>query len=78
MAKTLSLSLDEFPALSGLLPGQSVELKVAGSVLDATDRMVILGVSSLSVTKRTKLSANEIVQQLAAIREKLPGKESRP
>ena len=78
MAKALSLSLDEYPSLGSLLQGQSVVLKVSGSVLDATDRMVTLGVDSISVSSKSKLSTNEVIQQLAKTREKMSGVESRP
>ena len=78
MAKALSLSLDEYPSLGGLLQGQSVELKITGSVLDATDRMLTFGVTKITVTNKSKLSTNEVVQQLAATREKMSGMETRP
>ncbi len=78
MAKALSLNLDEYPSLAGLLQGQGVELRVTGSVLDNTDRTLTLGVTGISITKRTKLSTNEIVQQLAASREKMSGMGPRP
>ena len=78
MAKALSLSPDEYPSLESLLQGQSVVLKVSGSVLDATDRMVTLGISSISILSKSKLSTNEVVQQLAKNRVKMSGAESRP
>jgi len=78
MAKALSLSPDEYPSLESLLQGQSVVLKVSGSVLDATDRMVTLGISSISILSKSKLSTNEVVQQLAKSRAKMSGVESRP
>ena len=77
MAKALSLSLDEYPSLAGLLQGQSVELKIVGNVLDTTDRMMTFGVKSISVISRTELSTNEVVQQLAALREKVTSIEAR-
>ena len=78
MAKALCFSLDEYPSLGSLLQGQSVVLKVSGSVLDATDRMITLGVDSISISSKSKLSTNEIVQQLSKMREKMPAMESRP
>lgn len=78
MAKILSLSKDEYSSLGGLLSGQDVVLSVKGNVLDATDRMVTLGVSSITVSRKSKLSTNEVVQQLAASREKMSAAESRP
>ena len=78
MATTLSLSKDDYPTLGGLLQGQQIELKVKGNVLDSTDRTVSLGVTALSVTSRSKLSTNEVVQQLAAARIQSPIMESRP
>ena len=78
MAKVLSLSLDEYPSLGSLLQGQSLVIKVSGNVLDATDSMVTLGVESISVLSKSKLSTNEVIQQLAAIRGKMSGMESRP
>lgn len=78
MAKVLSLSKDEYSSLGSLLQGQSVVLKVSGNVLDATDSMVTLGVDSISISSKSKLSTNEIVQQLAAIRGNMSEVESRP
>ncbi len=76
-SKVLSLSKDEYSSLGGLLSGQEVVLKISGSVLDATDRMVTLGVKSIAIASKSKLSTNEIVQQLAASREKMAGAEAR-
>ena len=52
-SKVLSLSKDEYAALGGLLTGQDVTLKVTGKVLDATDRMVTLGVKSITVSNKS-------------------------
>ncbi len=78
MASTIILSKDDYSSLGSLLQNQQVELKVKGNVLDSTDRSVVLGVTSLSVTNRSKLSINEIIQQLAAARIQTPVMESRP
>lgn len=78
MAKALSLSLDEYPNLGGLLHGQKVTLQISGSVLDATDRTVTIGVTSIGVTKKSKMSTQQIMQELSAIRLKMPAAEARP
>ena len=78
MAKALSLSLDEYPNLAGLMHGQQVTLTISGSVLDATDRMLTFGVTSIGVSKKSKFSTQQIMQELSQIRLKMPAAEARP
>ncbi len=76
--RVLSFSKDDYPNLSSVLTGQSVVLEVKGEVLDATDSMVTVGVKSVKTTKKSKLSVNEVVQQLAATRQKTSAAEPQP
>lgn len=76
--RVLSLSKDDYPSISSLLTGQTVVLEIKGEVLDANDRMVTLGVKSVKITEKSKLSVNEVVQQLSASREKMAGAEAQP
>jgi len=78
MSKVLSLSKDDYPSLGALLTGQNVTLSVKGNVLNANDSTVTLNVSNISISNKSKLSTNEIVQQLAEIRNKMPAAETQP